>query len=77
MSEQFASLVDIAADIASGRVSAVEVLEQHLARIDQREGDVHAFNLVTRDQALASAKRSTTRRSAEKSSDDSPVFRSR
>jgi aspartyl-tRNA(Asn)/glutamyl-tRNA(Gln) amidotransferase subunit A len=56
MSEQFASLVDIAADIASGRVSAVEVLEQHLARIDQREGDVHAFNLVTRDQALASAK---------------------
>jgi aspartyl-tRNA(Asn)/glutamyl-tRNA(Gln) amidotransferase subunit A len=56
MSEQFASLVDIAADIASGRVSAVDVLEQHLARIDQREGEVHAFNLVTRDQALASAK---------------------
>jgi aspartyl-tRNA(Asn)/glutamyl-tRNA(Gln) amidotransferase subunit A len=55
MSEQFASLVDIAADIAAGRVSAVNVLEQHLSRIDQREGEVHAFNLVTRDQALASA----------------------
>ena len=55
MSESFASLVGIADDVKAGRVSAVDVLQQHLARIDQREGDVHAFNLVTREQALASA----------------------
>ena len=55
MSEQFATLVGIADDVKAGRVSAVDVLQQHLARIDQREGEVHAFNLVTREQALAAA----------------------
>jgi aspartyl-tRNA(Asn)/glutamyl-tRNA(Gln) amidotransferase subunit A len=33
------------------------VLEEHLSRIDAREGEIHAFNLVTRDEALASAAR--------------------
>jgi len=31
------------------------VLEQHLAAIEQREGDVHAFNLVLADEARARA----------------------
>lgn len=55
MTRPFATVVDIAADIASGKTSAIEVLEQHLARITEREGDIHAFNLVTTNQARATA----------------------
>jgi aspartyl-tRNA(Asn)/glutamyl-tRNA(Gln) amidotransferase subunit A len=55
MTKPFATVVDIAADIASGKTFAVEVLEQHLARITEREGDIHAFNLVTTEQARATA----------------------
>ena len=55
MTKPFATVVDIAADIVSGKTSAVEVLEQHLARITEREGEIHAFNLVTTDQARATA----------------------
>ena len=55
MTQPFATVVDIAADIASGKTSAVEVLEQHLARITERESDIHAFNLVTTEQARATA----------------------
>jgi aspartyl-tRNA(Asn)/glutamyl-tRNA(Gln) amidotransferase subunit A len=55
MTKPFATVVNIAADIASGKTSAVEVLEQHLARITEREGEIHAFNLVTIDQARATA----------------------
>jgi aspartyl-tRNA(Asn)/glutamyl-tRNA(Gln) amidotransferase subunit A len=47
--------VDIAAAVRSGAVSAVDVLEAHLARIDAREGEVHAFNLVLIDEARAAA----------------------
>jgi aspartyl-tRNA(Asn)/glutamyl-tRNA(Gln) amidotransferase subunit A len=55
MTKPFATVVDIAQDIASGKSSAVEVLEQHLARITEREGEIHAFNLVTTEQARATA----------------------
>jgi len=55
MTKPFSTVVDIAADIASGKTSAVEVLEQHLARITERESEIHAFNLVTTDQARATA----------------------
>ena len=55
MTNRFATVVDIAADIASGKTSAVEVLEQHLARITERETEIHAFNLVTTEQARATA----------------------
>ena len=55
MTKPFATVVDIAADIAAGKTSAVEVLEQHLARITERESDIHAFNLVTTEQARATA----------------------
>ena len=55
MTKSFATVVDIAADIAAGKTSAVEVLEQHLARITERESDIHAFNLVTTEQARATA----------------------
>ena len=55
MTKPFATVVDIAADIASGKTTAVEVLEQHLARITERESEIHAFNLVTTEQARATA----------------------
>jgi len=57
MTKPFATVVDIAADIASGKTTAVEVLEQHLARITERESEIHAFNLVTTEQARATAQR--------------------
>lgn len=55
MTKPFATVVDIASDIASGKTSAVEVLEQHLARITERESEINAFNLVTTEQARATA----------------------
>jgi len=51
------SAAEIAADVAAGRRSALEVVEESLARIAGAEADVHAFNLVTaevaREQAAA------------------------
>jgi len=47
--------VRIAAAVRAGERSAVDVLEAHLARIDTAEREVHAFNLVTVDQARAAA----------------------
>ena len=43
--------LSIAADVRAGRRSARDVLEAHLAQIAARESDVHAFNLVTADDA--------------------------
>ena len=51
----FPSVVDIATRVADGSVSATSVLEEHLARIGEREADIHAFNLVTADSARATA----------------------
>jgi aspartyl-tRNA(Asn)/glutamyl-tRNA(Gln) amidotransferase subunit A len=45
----------IAAGVRNGSLKAVDVLETHLARIAQREPQVHAFNLVLADQARAAA----------------------
>ncbi|NBX70369.1 MAG: Asp-tRNA(Asn)/Glu-tRNA(Gln) amidotransferase subunit GatA [Actinobacteria bacterium] len=50
------SAADLAHKLAEKEVSAVEVTEAHLARIDQVDPDVHAFLHVDRDGALASAK---------------------
>jgi aspartyl-tRNA(Asn)/glutamyl-tRNA(Gln) amidotransferase subunit A len=47
--------VEIAAAVRTGARSAVEVLEEHLGRIDAREAEIHAFNLVTADAARAAA----------------------
>ena len=55
MAHQFASVVDIAQDIASGKTTATEVLEQHLQRINERENEINAFNLVTTEQARQTA----------------------
>ena len=45
------SAIEIAAAVRSGERSAVSVLDEHLARIDAREAELHAFNLVTADAA--------------------------
>ncbi|HEX9684029.1 MAG TPA: Asp-tRNA(Asn)/Glu-tRNA(Gln) amidotransferase subunit GatA [Acidimicrobiales bacterium] len=47
--------LDIAASVRSGERSAVEVVEEHLARIAASESDIHAFNLVMGEQARAAA----------------------
>ena len=45
------TVVDIAAAVANGSLSAVAVLEENLAAIAARESEVHAFNLGTADRA--------------------------
>ena len=52
---EFPTVASIAADVAAGRTTARDVLDAHLTRIDAREGEVHAFNLVMRDRAIAVA----------------------
>ncbi len=49
------SALGIAAAVRSGTRSAVEVVEEHLTTIAARDGEIHAFNLVTADQARQSA----------------------
>ena len=43
--------LEIAAGVRSGSLSAADVVEQHLAAIDAREAEIHAFNLVMVEQA--------------------------
>jgi aspartyl-tRNA(Asn)/glutamyl-tRNA(Gln) amidotransferase subunit A len=45
------TVVDIAAGVSSGKLSASSVLEENLAAIDSRENEIHAFNLVTAERA--------------------------
>jgi aspartyl-tRNA(Asn)/glutamyl-tRNA(Gln) amidotransferase subunit A len=45
----------IAGAVREGDRSAVDVLEEHLARIAARDEEIHAFNLVTVDEARAQA----------------------
>jgi aspartyl-tRNA(Asn)/glutamyl-tRNA(Gln) amidotransferase subunit A len=45
------SALAIAAGVRGGELSAVAVLEEHLASIAAREADVHAFNLVMEAEA--------------------------
>ena len=47
--------VEIAADVVAGRRTARDALEQHLAAIEARESEIHAFNLVLADEARAAA----------------------
>jgi aspartyl-tRNA(Asn)/glutamyl-tRNA(Gln) amidotransferase subunit A len=46
---------ELAAQVRAGDRSAREVLEEHLAAIEAREPEIHAFNLVTGDAARADA----------------------
>ncbi|MDQ1423167.1 MAG: aspartyl-tRNA(Asn)/glutamyl-tRNA(Gln) amidotransferase subunit [Acidimicrobiaceae bacterium] len=46
----------IARAVRAGERSAAAVVDEHLARIDEREGELHAFNLVLADRARAAAR---------------------
>jgi aspartyl-tRNA(Asn)/glutamyl-tRNA(Gln) amidotransferase subunit A len=50
------TVIEIAADVRAGRRSATEVVEEHLARIDRSDGEIHAFLYVDADGALAAAR---------------------
>ena len=47
--------IDIASAVRTGERSARDVLEEHLAAIAARDGEIHAFNLVLEDEARAAA----------------------
>jgi aspartyl-tRNA(Asn)/glutamyl-tRNA(Gln) amidotransferase subunit A len=47
--------LDIARAVRAGERSAREVVDEHLAVIDGREADIHAFNIVLADEARAAA----------------------
>ncbi|MEN9300716.1 MAG: aspartyl/glutamyl-tRNA(Asn/Gln) amidotransferase subunit [Actinomycetota bacterium] len=51
----FPTVAQIARDIRDGKVTASAVLEEHLKRVDERESEIHAFNLVTTEQARVKA----------------------
>jgi hypothetical protein len=55
MSAPVRSAAAIAAGVRDGSLKATEVLEGYMAEIDRREGDIHAFNLVTADRAREAA----------------------
>jgi aspartyl-tRNA(Asn)/glutamyl-tRNA(Gln) amidotransferase subunit A len=46
---------EIASAVRAGELAAVAVVEEHLARIDAREPELHAFVRVTADEARAAA----------------------
>jgi aspartyl-tRNA(Asn)/glutamyl-tRNA(Gln) amidotransferase subunit A len=48
-------VASIAWSVRNHVASAADVLERHLAAIDEREADIHAFNLVLADEARARA----------------------
>ncbi len=47
--------VEITRAVRAGEVSAVDVLDAHLAAVDAREGEINAFNLVLAEEARAAA----------------------
>jgi aspartyl-tRNA(Asn)/glutamyl-tRNA(Gln) amidotransferase subunit A len=49
------SALEIAAAVRAGERRAADVVEEHLARIGERDGELHAFNLVLADEARAAA----------------------
>ena len=51
----FGSAASIAASVAAGDRSAADVIGEHLDRIEQHDGDVHAYNLVTAEAARVAA----------------------
>ena len=69
--------VDIAAAVRSGERRAIDVLEEHLARIAAREDEIHAFNLVLEADAAPRPTPSTRRSTRAAIRGRSPAFPSR
>jgi aspartyl-tRNA(Asn)/glutamyl-tRNA(Gln) amidotransferase subunit A len=51
VSASMPTAAEIASGVRAGSLRAVDVIDQHLAAIDAREAEIHAFNLVTADAA--------------------------
>ena len=51
----FGTAGDIAKAVAAGERTALDVVEEHLGRVEAHEDDVNAFNVVTADAARAAA----------------------
>jgi len=49
------SIRQIVADVTSGSTSATSVVESYLQKVEANEGEIHAFNLVTAEEARAGA----------------------
>ena len=49
------SALELAAAVRAGQRSAVEVVEEHLGAIEAGDGAIHAFNLITADEARQQA----------------------
>ncbi|RPI06361.1 MAG: Asp-tRNA(Asn)/Glu-tRNA(Gln) amidotransferase GatCAB subunit A, partial [Actinobacteria bacterium] len=47
--------IEIATAVRAGERKAREVIDEHLARIARRDGELNAFNLVTADEARHAA----------------------
>ena len=56
MNQDHPTAIEISAAVRDGSRSALEVVEEHLARIAQAEADIHAFNYVMADEAKAAAR---------------------
>jgi Asp-tRNA(Asn)/Glu-tRNA(Gln) amidotransferase A subunit family amidase len=50
-----ATAVEIARDVRAGTRRARDVVDEHLAEIEARDGELHACLLVTADEARAAA----------------------
>src|SRR5262249_57329986 len=59
-----ASAAEIAAAVATGKVSAVHVVEMTLRRIGERDKALNAFTAVTGERALARARAVDAKRAA-------------
>ncbi len=57
MLDSIPTIAEAARRIAAGGLTATELTEQCLARIDGHEPEIHAFVTLTRDRALADARR--------------------
>ena len=57
MSGAEVGLAELAAQVRTGRRRAVDVVDEHLARIEADEPMIHAFNTVLAEEARASAER--------------------
>jgi aspartyl-tRNA(Asn)/glutamyl-tRNA(Gln) amidotransferase subunit A len=49
------SALDIAAEVRAGTRPAADIVDEHLAAIEAREPEIHAFNLVLADEAREAA----------------------
>lgn len=68
---------EIAEKVASGELTAVEVTEAHLARIEAVDEKVHAFLHIDREGALAQARAVDEQRARARSSARLPASPSR